>query len=103
MLYVKESCPICLTGDVGFRLCSDHDNVVLMCDECDSVWLDPRELDSAHVIYPQPPDFVVAPHCSVASPRSRWATREEVAEAGWSGYVAGEGGSLDDVCQDSKG
>lgn len=103
MPYVTESCPICLTGDIRFQLFSDHYSVVLMCDECDSVWLNPQGLNSTHVAYPQPPEFVVAPHCSIASPRSRWATREEVAEAGWSGYIAGEGRSLDDVCQDSNG
>ena len=37
MFYVKDNCPICTQGMIGFRKCGLAGPVVLMCSECDSV------------------------------------------------------------------
>ena len=95
MLYIKTSCPICTEGMVGFRRCSDNETIVLMCDECDTVWLRPQEVNASHALYPSPPEYLVPTlECSIKSPHSQWAEEEDVAEKGWSTYVAGEGKAL---------
>jgi hypothetical protein len=95
MLYTSSECPICGTGARGFRLCSDRRTVVVMCDECDSVWIDAMRLEPSEVVYPRPPDFVPdGLTYSIASPESRWATRSEVQLAGWEDLIAGEADTL---------
>jgi hypothetical protein len=97
MFYINNACLICHYGQIGFRLCSDHKNVVLMCDECDTVWLDPKKVDTEHALYPSPPEFIIPIlRCSIKSPEARWATRQEIARQGWEGYIAGEGQALDE-------
>jgi hypothetical protein len=80
-----------LDGEIGFRLCADGKTIILMCDECHAVWLDPEHLEIERFLSPQPPEFVVPGlKCSVRFPESRWATREEVTNYGWSDYIVGE-------------
>jgi Zn-finger nucleic acid-binding protein len=98
MLYIKKNCPICRYGTVGFRRCSDGETIFLMCDECDSVWLNPQEVDSNHALYPSPPDFLVPTlGCSAMKSLSQWASDEDVTKKGWMSYVAGKGKALDET------
>ncbi len=90
MVYLEEYCPVCGTGTVGFRLCSDGVALVLMCDECDALWATPDRWSTTPALYSQPPDFTVpGMRCSIAPP-SRWATSSEVERREWTKYVAGE-------------
>src|SRR5438309_1986948 len=34
MYYLQDTCPVCYSGPVGFRTCSDRKTVVLLCEEC---------------------------------------------------------------------
>lgn len=91
MQYLAATCPICGDGVIGFRRCSDGQTLVLLCDECDTVWLDPQQIDAEHALYPTEPDFIVPTlDCSISAPASRWATRAEVELRGWGQYIAGE-------------
>lgn len=84
MYYVDQYCPICQTGTVCFRICSDNKHIVLMCDECDSIWLDPNIIEATNVVYPVAPNFTIPGlTCSVKSPQSRWATKQEIAKQKW--------------------
>jgi hypothetical protein len=66
-----------------------------MCDECNTVWLDPRRVDSELALYPPPPDFVVPTlECSIKGQQALWAKKEDVAKKDWSGFVAGEAKAL---------
>jgi len=95
MFYIDGACPICGTGNRGFRLCSDHVSIVVMCDECEATWLDAERVDASDVVYPEPPEFQVPGRsCSIAAPSSRWATRPEIDAYGWGNLVAGEGLAL---------
>jgi Zn-finger nucleic acid-binding protein len=97
MLYLEERCPICTTGNIGFWLCSDQSTLVVLCDECDSVWLDPELVLESNALFPQPPDFLVPNHAfSISAPKSRWATLREVEVRGWGGRVAGQGKAMDE-------
>ena len=98
MLHIDKHCPICRYGVVGFRKCSDNSTIVLMCDECDSIWLDPQRVDDNTVLYSSPPEYLVPTlECSIKSPQSKWATQEEVAEKGWANNIVGKSKPLDEI------
>jgi hypothetical protein len=89
MFYVADECPICRTGPIGFFRLSDGESVVLMCEECTSVWLSPQEIGS-DAIYPWEPDYLVpAMGAGLLGDRVGWATREEIAKRGWSDSITG--------------
>lgn len=90
MLYIAQVCPICGVGPIGFRMCSDTRTLVLLCYDCGTVWRDPATVDAAHALFAPPPSYTAAAlRCSVAPP-SRWATRNEIARAGWLDAIGGE-------------
>ncbi len=89
MVFVKTVCPICTTGNVGCR-CAPGPQLVLMCDECDSVWLKPDNIVADTALYPQGPDFIVPTlNCSISRPLSDWANQEEIAYSHWEQYIHG--------------
>lgn len=66
-----------------------------MCDECDSVWLDPERITEEYVLYTAPPDFSIPGlQCSIQSPPARWASREEIIRKGWGSYIFREGNTF---------
>ncbi len=84
-------------GQIGFLLCSDQQTIVLMCDECNQIWLSPDAVDVEHALFVEPPAFLVPGFdYSIQSPLARWATRSEVISYGWSAYIRGEGNALDE-------
>lgn len=97
MFYIDSTCPICGTGTRGFRLCSDEASIVIMCDECEAIWLDVERVEASNAVYAEPPEYQLPGRsCSIAKPRSRWATRPEIDASGWGHLVDGEGTALDD-------
>jgi len=96
MLFVRDICPICEHGAVGFVFCADTADMILMCDECDSVWLDPTTTTDQAAQFTEPPDFIV-PGLPCSLLRSRWATRQEIAQRGWADHIAGEGKALNEA------
>lgn len=97
MFYLAGICPICGAGVLGFRLCSDGATIVVMCDECDAIWLDARQLDRALAMSTEPPEFQVPGlSCSISSPRARWAKKPELEAAGWDDLIAGEWQAFDE-------
>jgi hypothetical protein len=91
MLYVKVGCPICIHGVIGIRRCSDGSTLVLMCDECEAVWLDPTQLSPGSALDAGPPDWTVGnTGAAVAGGKADWASRADISAARWLPYVAGE-------------
>ena len=91
MFYVKGVCTYCEAGQVGFRRCSDGVTIVLMCDECDFVWLHPQSLDLKDAVFPDMnTSKVPGTNHSVGGGAAGWATRAEVERAGWQSYIDGE-------------
>ncbi|MGI9474378.1 MAG: hypothetical protein ACR2NZ_22745 [Rubripirellula sp.] len=90
-------CPICGGGLCGIRICgidpskseerfartgSDAAHGLVICDECDAIWLEP-DLATAH----QYPDLEDA-RCPICAEtlwgvNSRWANQEDVETLGW--------------------
>ena len=100
MITIPQLCPVCTTGPIGFRLCGDGRTLVLMCDECDSVWLLGAELRVETAHSPAWPDFMIPEiGCSVGSPGARWATWEDMGNAGIKDQLLKEGKGLSDMRQ----
>jgi hypothetical protein len=98
MLHIEQFCPICEYGSMGFLRCSDNETIVLLCDECDAIWLSPKKVSANQALFPTSPEFLVPSlQCSIKEPPSRWATQEEVANKGWSSFIAGESKALGEV------
>ena len=92
MFYIENLCPACHSGAIGFLRCNDGISVVLMCNECDAVWVNPNLVTIESAIFPSGPDFVVdAIGCSIAGDFARWAVKEEVERFGWTHLIAGDG------------
>jgi len=91
MFYVKELCAYCQAGAVGFRRCSDQVTIVLMCDECDFVWLRPDRTTLADALFPSMETSQVpgTPY-AVGGEGAGWATLAEIEQAGWQAYIYGE-------------
>ena len=94
-MYYIGSCPVCEQGDLGIRICSGLGHGIVLCDECDAMWLGP-ELSC-------PPFFLNTPempciHCgaSLIQPPARWASWDEVQQLGWQTAVGGQGTALGD-------
>src|SRR3954468_24330151 len=95
MLHVEGICPFCHGGSVGFGPCSDGKTIVLMCDECEALWLDPEHRTAADILFPHSGSFEVPGlEVSIGGDRAGWATRAEVESAGWREHVAGETSAL---------
>lgn len=91
MFCINTRCPACSAGPIGFRRCSDEKTMVLLCSECDVVWLRPDAVTLETAIFLNSPDFVVdGLDCSVGVPLSRWAKKGEIEAVGWDSYIAGE-------------
>lgn len=90
MQYVQIGCPVCRTGVIGIRRCADGASLVLMCDECETVWASPDRLDAANALEAESPSFVVQQlGVAIAGGDAGWATPEEVATKGWRAAVKG--------------
>lgn len=88
MQIVMKSCPVCRYGMVGFRVCEDSSVLFVMCDECDSVWLDLDAIGADTAMGTSPPEFYIGDTgCSIVN--SRWATREVVESFGRERLVVG--------------
>ncbi len=93
-----DFCPICGGGLCGIRICGltpadsesqqrgDSIHGLVVCDECEAIWLDP-DVKSDHV-YPNPADSACPICCQpLWGPNSRWATEDDVRALGWSDAV----------------
>jgi hypothetical protein len=90
MLYVQIGCPVCRAGVIGIRRCADGKSLVLMCDECETVWASPESIDSSNALEAEPPSFVVQQlGVAIAGGAAGWASAEDVAAHGWSDAVKG--------------
>ena len=57
MYYLEKNCSVCGDGILGFLRCSDGRTIVVMCEECSSVWLTSDEVEDKYPLYPEAPRF----------------------------------------------
>ncbi|WP_417731734.1 hypothetical protein [Rosistilla oblonga] len=87
--YSIDYCPRCGAGLLGIRICglgTDEPHGLVVCDECESIWLEP-DVTTPHQ-YPDASD-ARCPKCTdpLWGPQSRWATREDLVQLGWQDRV----------------
>ena len=70
----------CPNDDEGLLrpLVTSSGRLVVMCDGGGEVWLSPGELTEDAALYPQHPDWVVAPGVDVTPGTTRWADIEDL-------------------------
>jgi hypothetical protein len=91
MLYLEGLCACCEAGVLGIRRCDDGATLVLMCEECDAVWLDPADRSIEVARYADIGTFELPGlPLKLGGGAAGWATRADVARAGWSRHVRGE-------------
>lgn len=88
MFYVGN-CPCCDQGLLGIRICCEDEIGLIVCDECEAIWLEPARCTPA--IFTEQPDSR-CPRCDrpIWQPPSHWAAADEVERLGWQREVVGE-------------
>ena len=83
-MLVAFSCPVCEEGQVGFR--THGESLFLLCSECGYVFPHPAKAEASDALDPLLPSFRRR-YPDLELRASRWATKEEVEEKGWSVYL----------------
>ena len=103
MFYIKQRCwrgaalaggnPTC-PGLLGFMTCDDGETIVLVCDECDTVWVSPEEIHPESMLHTIGPDSIIPGlNRSIDFRRGAyWSKRNEIVRKGWEHLIEGEGG-----------
>lgn len=87
MTSIKSICPLCEQGARGFYKCSDNKTIVLLCDECDAIWLDPTKTNEPDSVFASAPDYQIPGlQCALSGEAADWATESEICAYGWSGF-----------------
>jgi hypothetical protein len=88
-MYHVGICSICHEGALGIRICGGCEAAVVLCDECDSLWLEPDCAEPP--IFLKQPD-APCPNCaaSLYQDPSHWADQVEIEQHGWTEFVRGE-------------
>jgi len=96
MNYVSR-CPYESNGRVGVWRCADQKKFVLLCDECQALWLQPDRIAVSEAILPTSAQFILPDsNTSVFGDGAGWATEEEISKIGWKHLIIGKGTALDE-------
>src|SRR5215469_18087856 len=81
-------CPFDDQGVLGIRRCADGETLVVMCDECYSVWRSPENVSRSDSVFCADRDNMLSDsNIQVFGGKSDWATREEIKRAGWAQFI----------------
>jgi len=88
-MYYVGTCPFCEQGSLGIRICSKAGDAVILCDECDALWLSP-ELKGKPAFLEEPD--LPCPYCpgNLTESPACWASMGEIIERGWIATIKGE-------------
>lgn len=83
-------CVHCDRGFIGFWRCGDDDTVVLLCQACGLLWLQPLLVESTEYVRSErrPSYPIPGRQVCLGDPPARWATREEVEDKDWGWHIA---------------
>ena len=74
-------CPLCEQGVRRIFRCARGEHWIILCDECHSVWLDPRHLELEDLLVPEGPrQWVPGARCELIGDGAGWASEEEARE-----------------------
>ena len=88
--FVESVCTSCERGRVSFAVAQNGETIVLMCDECDAVWLHPNRVRSEAPTFVEGSEHLLPGTSIKLGSNTRWARQEEVLTAGWASFIAGE-------------
>ena len=85
-MFSVGSCSRCQQGLLGVRICCPDEIGLVVCDECEAIWLDAE--CTGPPLYPDSPGSL-CPRCGqdLWQSASHWATAEEVDRLGWARFV----------------
>ena len=81
-MYYVGFCRVCGTGPLGLRACGNCGEVVILCDECDSVWTD-ADLNAEPLTAGEGDLLCQVCQSALLDSPSRWATREDLEAVDW--------------------
>ena len=84
-----ESCTFCGNGLLRFRRCTNCDEIVALCDECELMWRDIDQL-SHNSNLPSDTSWPQCPSCGEVEAEFVHVTPEELAERKLDQFSAGE-------------
>lgn len=98
MVFASIPCPRCgLAGQLEFHYCQRSKKVYLLCDECQSIWLNPQRMDEEEIDPPwydidtfgrtDSPSEVFITEVGCSYKESREATVAEIIQYGWGEYI----------------
>lgn len=85
-MYYVGTCRCCEQGLLGIRICCEDEIGLILCEECEAIWLHPTCPGSP--LFPQQPDSA-CPRCNrpIWEAPAHWATQAEVDRLDWNEYV----------------
>ncbi len=93
MYYVKDECPCCFTGPIGFVTLTKSPLILgFCCEECVTVWYSYSDLkNNLNPDYGNREGFFLTKENKLVKLKDcGWSTLEEIEEAGLKKLVAGE-------------
>lgn len=84
-----EQCSFCGNGLLRFYRCSNCDDVVALCDECELMWIDIESL-AADQNLPADTSYPQCPSCGLEDSEFTKVTAEELEELKLDRFSAGE-------------
>ena len=85
-MYFAGFCRVCGEGLLGVRVCKNGALPLIVCDECESMWSDPKLTGPAKT--PRDVDGPVG-DAELWGPDSHWADANELDRLQWRKYVIG--------------
>jgi hypothetical protein len=87
-VYYLGNCRCCQQGLLGIRICCDDEIGLVVCDECEAIWLEPE--CTGDPLTPAQPDSR-CPRCQrpIWQRPGHWASWAEVERLGWEGVIQG--------------
>lgn len=97
-MYYVGICRVCGQGLLGVRICCDDQIGLVVCEECEAIWLEPS--CTGPPLFAESADSL-CPRCGrpLWEPPSHWATLDEVERLSWLDAVRGQW-SADDAFAD---
>lgn len=88
-MYYVGTCSVCEQGNLGIRICSKEADALILCDECDALWLS-TDLTDLPLFLEQP--NLPCPCCpgNLTDSSAHWASFREIYKKGWIDAVKGE-------------
>lgn len=83
--YVREICPLCEQGARGVFRCKAKNSykLIILCDECQAVWLDIHALQPENAVFPGVDGYIKKLDCFIYDEHAGWAGFDDIRNYGW--------------------